>query len=281
MTRAAVIQMNSGPDVDANLAAARQLLAQAADQGAVLAALPENFSLMPTRQRDRLDHAEQPGDGPAQAMLADTARTLGLWIVGGTLPMADPDDPDRVRACSLLVGPSGDTVARYDKIHLFDVEVSAEERYLESATFAPGDQAVVADTPVGRLGLTVCYDVRFPELYRSLSAAGAQVLTVPSAFTLQTGAVHWALLTRARAVENLCHVLAPNQCGEHAKGRRTYGDSLIADPWGQVLARCTAGENATPGVAVADIDLTAQAERRRQFPALDHRRRFSDPNHHE
>lgn len=278
MSRAAVIQMNSGPDVAANLTAARSLLEHAAEQGARLAALPENFSLIPERQRDRLAHAETPGDGPAQAMLIEAARSLGLWIVGGTLPMADPDDAERVRACSLLLSPDDGVVARYDKIHLFDVEVSAEERYLESATFAPGDQAVVADTPVGRLGLTVCYDVRFPELSRSLSAAGAQLLTVPSAFTLQTGAVHWDLLTRARAVENLCYVLAPNQCGQHAKGRRTYGDSLIADPWGQVLARCSAGRDAQPGVAVADVDLAAQTKRREGFPALNHRRTFASPN---
>ena len=247
---------------------------QAADAGAHVAVLPENFSIMPARRDQRLAVAEHAGDGVVQSWLAEIASRHGLWLVGGTLPIRDPAVADRVRAASLLVSPDGRVVARYDKLHLFDVDAGAGERYRESDSFSPGEQAVLATAGEANLGLSACYDVRFPEVYRALSAAGATVLTVPSAFTLKTGQAHWQCLLQARAVENLCFVLAPNQCGTHADGRQTWGQSLIVSPWGEVLASCDAGEQAQPGVALADLDFDAQAQQRQTFPALDHRRNF-------
>ena len=272
---AAVIQLNSGADVADNLGAAAKLLAQAADAGADLAVLPENFSIMPARRAQRLAVAEQAGSGPVQQWLAEMAQAHGLWLVGGTIPIVDPAASDRVRAASLVVSPDGHVIARYDKLHLFDVDAGEGERYRESDSFSPGEQAVVVDAGEAKLGLSVCYDVRFPELYRALSGAGATVLTAPSAFTLKTGRAHWQCLLQARAVENLCYVLAPNQCGTHADGRRTWGQSMIVSPWGEVLAECSAGEAASPGTVVAELDFEAQAQRRRTFPALEHRRNFT------
>lgn len=271
MSRAAVIQVNSGADRDANLAAAAGGLRAAADAGASLAVLPENFACMGERESDKLALAEGDGSGPIQDFLAAQARALSLWIVGGTIPLAVPGDSGRVHATCGVWNPQGVRVARYDKIHLFDIEVpdGSGERYRESATIAPGaPEPVVVDTPLGRLGLSVCYDLRFPELYRRLLAAGAEVLCVPSAFTARTGEAHWEMLLRARAVENLCHVLASNQCGTHAAGRRTWGHSCIIDPWGRVLE--DAGD--APGVVVAELDAQARQAQRRSFPALDHRR---------
>lgn len=272
--RAAVIQMNSGAEVSANLDAAGQLLAQAADAGAQLAVLPENFCIMPARRAQRLAAAEPAGDGLVQRWLAATAKRHGLWLVGGTMPMIDPRDTQRVRAASLLVAPDGTVAARYDKLHLFDVDAGDGEQYRESDSFSPGEHAVLASAGAAKLGLSVCYDVRFPELYRALAEAGATVLTAPSAFTLRTGRAHWQCLLQARAVENLCFVLAPNQCGTHADRRQTWGQSMIVSPWGEVLAQCSAGEQAEPGIAVADLDFDAQAQRRHAFPALTHRRNF-------
>lgn len=271
MPHAAVIQMNSGPDRDVNLAVAGKLLAQAAAQGAVLVALPENFALMGRRERDKLAIAEADGSGPIQDFLAQRARELGLWIVGGTLPIAVADDPDHVYAACCVYDSSGARVARYDKIHLFDVDVpnARGERYRESASIAAGaPQPVVVDTPLGRLGLSVCYDVRFAELYRALVAQGAELLCVPAAFTEPTGRAHWEVMLRARAIENLCHVLAPGQCGVHPGERRTYGHSCIVEPWGSVLA----DGGTEPGVAVAPIDAERRATLRREFPVLGHRR---------
>ena len=273
--RAAVIQMNSAADVAANLEAAAGLLTQAADAGAGLAVLPENFSIMPAQRAQRLAVAEPAGDGPVQQWLRDTAQRNGLWLVGGTIPIIDPQADQRVRATSLLVAPDGNVAARYDKLHLFDVDAGEGERYRESDSFSPGEQAVVATADRANLGLSVCYDVRFPELYRALSAVGATVFTVPSAFTLRTGRAHWQTLLRARAVENLCFVLAPNQCGTHADGRQTWGESMIVSPWGEVLASCNAGDTAQPGFAIADLGFDAQVKRRHSFPALDHRRTFT------
>jgi deaminated glutathione amidase len=269
--KAAVIQMNAVPERDANLAAAAALLREAARAGAQLAVLPENFACMGARETDKLALAEADGRGPIQDFLAEQARTLSLWIVGGTIPLAVPGDSGRVYATCGVWNADGDRVARYDKIHLFDIEVpdGSGERYRESATIAPGAPLpVVVDTPLGRLGLSVCYDLRFPELYRALVAQGAQILCAPSAFTARTGAAHWELLLRARAVENLCHVLASNQCGSHAGGRRTWGHSCIVDPWGRLLG--DAGD--APGIVVAALDAEARAAQRRSFPALDHRR---------
>ena len=267
---AAVIQMTTSPDVAANLATARGLLERAHAQGAVLAALPENFAIMGRKEADKVAVAEVVGEGPIQAFLGHTARELGMWLVGGTIPIRDEAEPERVAAASLVFDERGRSVARYDKIHLFDVDIPGrEERYRESATVVPGVQPMVTTTPLGRLGMAVCYDVRFPELFRVLQSQGAEVFSLPSAFTAPTGRAHWELLVRARAVENLCYVLAPAQSGTHENGRETYGDSMIVDPWGHVVARVT---EAGPGLAVAEIDRTLQHELRGRFPALAHRK---------
>src|SRR5215468_12068999 len=265
--KVAAIQMTSGPEVAANLEQARVLLDEAAARGARLAALPENFSFMGLKDADKRAVAEADGSGPAQDFLAATARELRLWIVGGTVPLRAGAD-GRVAAASLVYDADGARVARYDKIHLFDVDIPGRaETYRESANVTPGTQTVVLDTPAGRLGLSVCYDVRFPELYRRLSASGAQLLSVPSAFTSPTGRAHWETLLRARAIENLCYVVAPAQSGFHPSGRETYGDSMIVDFWGRVLQRVPRGR----GCAVAEVDLAAEASVRESFPALVHR----------
>lgn len=267
--------MTSAPEVEANLASARLLLERARAEGAVIAALPENFAIMGRRESDKVDAAEAPGEGPIQAFLGHCARELRLWIIGGTIPLRVDAEPQRVAAASLVFDERGRCVGRYDKIHLFDVgipnrdEPNKNERYRESATVAPGSQPAVVSTPIGRVGMAVCYDVRFPELFRVLETQGAEVLSLPSAFTAPTGRAHWELLLRARAVENLCYVLAPAQSGIHPNGRETWGDSLIVDPWGQVLSRVT---EAGPGLAVAEIDRTVQQELRERFPVLSHRR---------
>ena len=263
----AAVQMNSGNDCDANLASARRLLQAAADQGARLALLPENFSLMALRDADRRAHAEADGSGPVQEFLARTAAQLGMWIVAGSVPLARAPGERSAQSC-LVYDASGARVARYDKIHLFDVELpDRAESYRESAHMAPGDTVVVLDTPAGRLGLSICYDLRFPELYRRLQAAGAQWLVVPAAFTAATGEAHWEPLLRARAIENLCYVVASAQYGVHPNGRQTWGHSMIIDYWGRVLTQLPAGA----GLVTATVDLAAQAEARRKFPALTHR----------
>jgi deaminated glutathione amidase len=268
--RAAVLQMTSTPDVEANLASARTLLERARVEGATLAVLPENFAIMGQRDADKVEVAETPGEGPIQAFLGHCARELGLWIIGGTIPLRVDGQPERVSAASMVFDERGRCVGRYDKIHLFDVDIPhRDESYRESATVAPGNNATVVSTPLGRVGMAVCYDVRFPELFRVLQEQGAEILSVPSAFTAPTGKAHWELLLRARAVENLCYVLAPAQSGIHPNGRETWGDSLIVDPWGQVLSRVA---HPGPGLAVAEIDRTVQQELRERFPALSHRR---------
>ncbi len=259
--------MNSGPDVAHNLSVAGQLLSEAAAAGAVLAVLPENFAIMGAREADRLAVAERPGAGPIQDAMAQLAQKLSLWIVAGTLPIQGTQ-PKRIAPASVVFDANGRQVARYDKIHLFDVDIPQKrEVYRESATFEPGREPVLVATPAGMLGLSVCYDVRFPELYRQLVARGAQLLSVPAAFTVPTGQAHWELLLRARAVENLCYVLAAAQWGPHANGRETYGDAMIVDYWGRVLDRRPSGV----GVVVAEIDGAAQAAVRESFPALKHR----------
>ncbi len=268
MGKVAAIQMTSGHVVEDNLAAAAELLREAKDLGADIACLPENFSFIGLKDADKLKVAETDGEGPIQDFLRDTARRLGLWILGGTTVIKG-DSAARVANASLLIDADGKRVARYDKIHLFDVAIPGrEEKYLESTHVMPGREAVIADTPVGKLGLSVCYDMRFPELYRDLVARGAEWLAMPAAFTVPTGRAHWETLLRARAIENLCYVVAPAQSGTHTSGRETYGDTLIADYWGQVLSRLAKGS----GVITADIDLAKQAETRARFPALDNRR---------
>ncbi|MBV8741532.1 MAG: carbon-nitrogen hydrolase family protein [Sinobacteraceae bacterium] len=263
----AAIQMTSGHEVAANLEQARPLLEEAAARGALLAVLPENFAFLGLRDADKRAIAEADGAGPIQDFLAATARRLQLWVVAGTVPLRAGAD-GRVAAASLVYNASGERVARYDKIHLFDVNVPGKaESYRESAHVAPGAQLALVDTPAGRLGLSVCYDVRFPELYRQLSAGGAQLLAIPSAFTAPTGRAHWQTLLRARAIENLCYVVAPAQSGIHSSGRETYGDSMIVDYWGRVLARLPRGT----GCVLAAVDLEHQRQVRDSFPALQHR----------
>jgi nitrilase len=259
--------MTSGHVVGDNLAAAGRLLREAKERGAEIACLPENFSFIGLRDADKLAVAEADGDGPVQRFLSATARELKLWILGGSTVIKG--DAEHVTNSSLLFDADGRRVARYDKIHLFDVAIPGRnEQYLESRHVMPGRAIVIADTPVGRLGMSVCYDMRFPELYRELVARGAEWLSAPAAFTVPTGRAHWETLLRARAIENLCYVAAPAQSGTHTSGRETYGDTLIVDYWGQVLTRLTKGE----GVITAEFDLAKQAETRARFPALENRR---------
>jgi deaminated glutathione amidase len=268
MGKVAAIQMTSGHVVPDNLAAAGKLLREAKELGADIACLPENFSFIGLKDADKLAVAEPDGSGPIQEFLRETARDLKLWILGGTTVIRG-DSPTRVANASLLIDSAGKQVARYDKIHLFDVTIPGrDEAYLESTHVTPGRKPVLADTPVGRLGLSVCYDMRFPELYRELVAQGAEWLSMPAAFTVPTGRAHWETLLRARAIENLCYVVAPAQTGTHTSGRETYGDTLIVDYWGQVLSRLAKGS----GVVMAEFDLAKQAETRARFPALDNRR---------
>jgi deaminated glutathione amidase len=268
-TTVAAIQLCSGTDVAVNLATAARLLAQAAEGGARLAVLPENFALMAVNEADKLSCAEADGRGSIQAFLSAQAAALKMWVVGGTAPLAVPGSSGKIFASCLVFAPDGTRRARYDKLHLFDVELSGGERYRESATFSPGTApAPPVETDSGRLGLSICYDLRFPELYRELSQQGAELLTVPSAFTRRTGEAHWEVLLRARAIENQCFVIAPNQGGVHAGGRATFGHSMIVDPWGAVLACRPEGE----GVVLAELDRAQQTQIRRTFPCLDHRR---------
>jgi predicted amidohydrolase len=268
--KAAAIQMTSLGNVEANLASARGLLERANAQGVKLAVLPENFPIMGRKEADKLEVAEALGEGPIQSFLSHCARELRMWIIGGTIPIRSENRPGKVAAASLVFDDAGRFVARYDKIHLFDVDLpDREERYRESATIAAGSKPVVVTTPLGRVGLSVCYDVRFPELFRHLQSQGAEILCLPSAFTAPTGRAHWEILVRARAIENLCYVIAPAQSGVHENGRETWGDSMIVDPWGHVLDRVS---EIGAGVAVAEIDLTLQKQVRERFPSLNHRR---------
>jgi predicted amidohydrolase len=269
----AVIQMVSQSDVLGNLAQARRLLEQAAASGAKLAVLPENFAAMGRRDVAAIGRAEALGEGPILPWLKLAARDLTLWIVAGTLPLPPEGQPDgKVTACSLLVDDQGRQVARYDKLHLFDVDVAdARGRYRESDDYAHGNNVVVADTPVGRLGLSVCYDLRFPELYTALREAGAELIAAPSAFTAVTGAAHWEILLRARAIETQCYILAAAQGGIHPGPRETFGHAAIIDPWGRVLAEQAQGE----AVLLAERDSVEQASIRTRMPVSNHRRFFS------
>ena len=268
MSTVAAIQMTSSHIVADNLSVAGVLLREAKDAGAEIACLPENFGFIGLRDTDKQQIAETDGDGPAQAFLRNTARELKLWILGGTINLRDGAG-GRVTNSSLLFDADGKRVARYDKIHLFDVTIPGRhDQYRESDTIVPGRRVVLADTPVGRLGLSVCYDMRFPELYRDLVAQGAEWLAMPAAFTVPTGIAHWEPILRARAIENLCYVVAPAQSGTHTSGRETYGDTLIVDYWGKILARLERGS----GVITAQFDLAKQADTRARFPALENRR---------
>lgn len=268
--RVAAIQMNSGADVEHNLQVAGALLDAAAQDGCKLAVLPENFALMPERGRDKVKHAETPANGPIQAFLAECSQRNGIWIIGGSMPLESPElDAGRVFGACPVYDSSGTQRAIYRKIHLFDVDLAdASQSYRESRSMFPGDDVVSVDTPAGRIGLSICYDLRFPELYRRLIEAGACLFTVPAAFTVPTGEAHWHTLLRARAIENLAYVVAAGQYGEHPDRRSTYGHSLIIDPWGRILAEQAAGD----GFIAADIDLAQQQKLRNDFPALRNRR---------
>jgi deaminated glutathione amidase len=263
--RIAAIQTVATPRVAENLERAAALIAQAAAQGAKLVALPEYFCLMGHSDQDKLTIAETPGDGPIQRFVAGQARQHAMWIIAGTLPMQTPS-ADRAFNSSCVYGPDGAAVARYDKIHLFAYD-NGRERYDEAAVLAPGRDPVTFDADGWKVGLSVCYDLRFPELYRSMMSPPCDLIVVPAAFTYTTGRAHWELLLRARAVENQCYVMAAAQGGQHENGRRTFGHSMVIDPWGEVLAVRDEGE----GVVVADLQRERIAQVREQLPALAHR----------
>jgi len=265
--RVAAIQMTSGHDIEANLEVATRYLEEAARLNAVLAALPENFAFMGQNSGDKRVIAEPDGAGRIQNFLADTARRLKLWIVGGTVPLRQGAD-GRVAAACLVYKSDGQRAVRYDKIHLFDVDVpGSAESHRESAHTVPGRDPRVVETPLGKLGVAVCYDMRFPELFRVMSRQGADLFVVPSAFTVPTGKAHWESLLRSRAIENLAALIAPAQWGVHPNGRETYGDSMIIDHWGKVLTRLPEGQ----GCVVADIDAAGRMDARARFPSLEHR----------
>lgn len=264
----AAIQMNSGEDVAANLTRARRALRGAAAEGAALAVLPENFARMGRKESDRVALAEDDGAGPLQDFLAAEAARTGMWIIGGTVPLKSAD-AKRPFAAALVYDATGKRVGRYDKVHLFDVRVpESEEAYRESRSTTPGTRPLLVEAPWGVIGVAVCYDLRFPELFRWLSAEGADLIALPAAFTFRTGSAHWEPLLRARAIENLCYVVAAAQTGTHPGGRQTYGHSMIVDPWGAILAET----GVRPGVVAAGIDTSRLRKLRQQFPALDHRR---------
>jgi len=261
--RVGLVQMVSTPVVAENLDAAEKLIAQAAAQGAKLVALPEYFCILGLRDTDKVAAKEKDGAGPIQEFLAATARRHGVWLVGGSVPL-ECVDPGKVRNSCLIYDSEGRRVARYDKIHLFGLDLGAE-RFDEGRTIEAGTIPCAIDSPFGRIAISVCYDVRFPELYRAL--APMDLILVPSAFTATTGRAHWETLLRARAIENLAWVLAPAQGGTHPNGRQTHGHSMVVDPWGKVVAERATGA----GVVVADIDPQFQAKMRHSLPALTHR----------
>ena len=261
--KVAAVQTVSTPKVEENLAVAGELIAQAAGQGAKLVALPEYFCIFGMRERDKVAAREKDGAGPVQDFLSASAKRHGVWLVGGSVPL-ESSDPGKVRNSCLVYDAAGRRVARYDKIHLFGFEMGAE-RFNEANTIEPGDTPLAIDSPFGRIALSVCYDVRFPEQYRAL--APMDLILVPSAFTATTGRAHWETLLRARAIENLAWVVAPAQGGKHANGRETHGHSMIVDPWGKIVAERATG----PGVIVAEIDPAYQVKMRASLPALDHR----------
>jgi nitrilase len=271
--RVAAIQMVSTHDIAENLREAGRLLEEAAAFGAGIAVLPENFAVLATRQMIGCGRREADPDNLIRHFLAEQSARLGIWIVGGSLPIASRPDgstvKDRVRACCLVYDNEGKEVARYDKIHLFDAMVEdAHGQYRESDTFEPGDDVVVIDTPAGRLGLAICYDLRFPELFRKLREQRAEWVSLPSAFTWNTGDAHWHALLRARAIENQVWMVAAGQGGQNSERRHTYGHSMIVDPWGRVLAEIGEG----PGVVTADLDRERLGEIRTRMPVWEHRR---------
>ena len=267
MIKCAAIQMASGPSVSSNLLEAEKLIAEAVKTGAKLVALPENFAMMGDREVDKIRIKEADGSGPIQHFMSVTAKKYGIWLIGGTIPIAGNDE-NKVRAACVIHNDRGERVARYDKIHLFDVNVpGTDEVYRESDSIERGDQMLVIDSPFGKMGIAVCYDLRFPEFFRKMVAQGMEILVIPSAFTDKTGSAHWEVLLRARAIENLCYVIAPNQGGFHLSGRKTYGHSMIVGPWGVVQDCYKTGA----GFVTAELDLDKLRKVRSAFPVLNHR----------
>jgi predicted amidohydrolase len=269
---AACVQLNSGREIESNIRVASALVRRARDAGADLIMTPEVSDMIEPKRALRREKARDEAAHPMLAAFRDLARETGAHLLLGSL-MVHEEGVERLCNRSFLIGPQGDILSRYDKIHMFDVDLPGGESYRESAVFQPGETAVVAPLPWGTLGMTVCYDLRFPHLYRALAQSGADFLSVPAAFTVPTGKAHWHVLLRARAIENGCFVFAPAQCGEHAEGRRTYGHSVIVAPWGEILAE--AGDEV--GIVSAEIDTGRIAEARRSVPSLSHDRPFASP----
>jgi len=263
----ALLQMTAGDDVAANLSAIADHVSSATSKGALAVFLPECCALMQTSRAQLRATAKAEEDGPIQLALADIARRNAIWLFAGSIPVASAD-PDRVYNSSVVFTPKGEAIARYHKAHLFDVSLENGEQYLESAYTMAGDRLCLVDSVLGRIGLSVCYDLRFPELYRALVADGAEVLLVPSAFSVTTGEAHWHALLRARAIENCCYVVAAAQWGTHPSGRKTYGHSIVIDPWGRVVAEKTTGT----GLLMAEIDRNEVKRARQQLPCLNHRK---------
>lgn len=261
--KVAAIQMASGPNVAGNLNEAGRLIAKAAEQGARLVVLPEFFAIMGMNEQDKLKVAESAGIGPIQQFLSEAAKQHKIWLVGGSIPLTASTSDKVINSC-LVFDEHGEQVARYDKIHLFNLELG-NENYNEARTIEAGNQVVVVDSPFGRIGLAICYDLRFPELFRAMK--NIDIIVLPSAFTETTGRMHWEVLVRARAVENLSYVIAPAQGGYHVNGRETHGNSMIVDPWGRVLDRLPRGS----GVVMGEINPSYQASLRSSLPALSHR----------
>ncbi len=261
--RVAAIQMASGPSVAANLEEAARLIETAVSQHARLIVLPEYFCIMGAKDTDKLAVKEKPGEGMIQSFLSETSKRLGIWLVGGSVPLVSPE-PDKIFNSCLVYNDCGKQVARYDKIHLFGLQLG-HERFAEERTIKAGNKVIALESPFGRIGLSICYDLRFPELYRMMG--NVDIILAPAAFTAITGKAHWEVLIRARAIENLAYVIAPAQGGYHINGRETNGDSMIVDPWGMVMSRLPRG----PGAVVATLNPEYQASLRASLPALDHR----------
>ena len=259
----AAIQMVAGTSIPSNLEEASRLIEMAASRGAKLAALPEYFFLMGMNESDKVAASEEDGSGPIQEFLSATAKRLGIWLIGGSVPLIS-SRPDKVRNSCLVYDDTGNRMARYDKIHLFGLELGSEH-YSEEKTIEAGNKVVSFESPFGRIGLSICYDLRFPELYRSMGRV--DIILAPAAFTAITGKAHWETLIRARAIENLAYVIAPAQGGHHVNGRETHGDSMIVDPWGVVLDRLPHGA----GIVIANINPEYQSNLRKSLPALNHR----------
>lgn len=269
LQRIAAVQMSSTPDVAINLQQAKHFIIQAVQDGAELVVLPENFAFLGKDPKDKIKHKEAFGSGPIQDFLGQMAIDSNVWIVGGTIPIAVPHHEEKVYASSLAFNNKGECVARYDKIHLFDIELREhQEIHQESQTIHYGEHVSVFDTPLGKCGIAVCYDIRFPELFRTMQAKGAEIILLPAAFTVPTGKAHWEVLLRARAIENQVYIVASAQTGVHLNGRRTYGHSMIVNPWGDIKASLTKEE----GVVCADIDLNFLHQLRHDFPVLLHKK---------